>query len=106
GTCQRHRNRSLPARSHGRASAPVLLADRALLVDLDLRRFPRHVGGVARDPRHWGIIRDSTISHFQLYQSMDCRYWRIARFHGMPLAVPGGLASGGAVAVSSVAQSR
>ena len=44
------RPRSLPARRDGRPAAAVLLADRAVLADLGVRRLARHDGDLAGDP--------------------------------------------------------
>ena len=48
--CERDRHRSLFARRHGRPAIAVLLADRAVLADLGVRRLARHVGDLAGDP--------------------------------------------------------
>ncbi len=50
GPRQRHRARSLSARRHGRAAIAAVLADRAVLGGVRLRRLARHAGGVAGDP--------------------------------------------------------
>ena len=52
GLAECDRPRSVLARRDGRAAIAVLLADRAVLADLGLRRLERHDGHLARDPGH------------------------------------------------------
>ena len=65
-TCQRNRHRPLHSRRDGRAAIAVLLADRAVLADLGLRRLPGHDAGLARDPGLRRLLRDPAIPDLEL----------------------------------------
>ena len=52
GPRHRHRLRSVHSRRDGRPAVAVLLADRAVLGGLGVRRLEGHEGSLARDPRH------------------------------------------------------
>ena len=69
GLAERHRARSLPARRHGRAAIAVLLADRAVLADLGVRRLARHDGDLAGDPGVRRLVRGPAIPDLELHQS-------------------------------------
>src|SRR6266852_866495 len=101
---QRHRLRSLHPRRDGRAAIAVLLADRAVLADLGLRRLPRHDPDLAGDPGLRRLLRRPAIPHLELHQSVDRRYRRLARLDGLPCRLPASLAPEGAVAVAGLAQ--
>ena len=66
GLVERHRHRSVPAGRHGRPAIAVLLADRAVLADLGLRRLERHEGHLARDPGNGRLVRDTAIPDLEL----------------------------------------
>ena len=106
GLAERHRHRSVPARRHGRTAIAVLLADRAVLADLGLRRLERHEGHLAGDPGHRRLLRDPAIPDLQLRQSVDRRYRRFAGLDGLPDPVPQGLEAEGDLDLAGAAQPR
>ena len=69
---RRDRARPAGAERHGRAAAAVLLADRAVLADLGLRRLPRDDGGLAGDP---GRRRDASPSRSSSSRTITGRGW-------------------------------
>ncbi len=106
GACLGHRARSLSAGRHGGAPAAVLLADRAVLADLDLRRPARNAADLAGDPGVRRLVRHPAIPDLQLHQPMDRRYRRVADLDGLPDPVPEGLAAEGGLAVACAAHAR
>ena len=62
GPCLGHRPRSLYPRRDGRPAVAVLLADRAVLGGVGLRRPEGHEGGLARHPGHRCFVRRSRSS--------------------------------------------
>ena len=104
GLAERHRHRSVPARRHGRPAIAVLLADRAVLADLGLRRLEGHEGHLAGDPGHRRLLRDPAIPDLQLHQSLDRRYRRLADLDGLPDPLPEGLEAEGDLDLAGAAQ--
>ena len=92
------------ARRHGRTAVADLLADRAVLGGVGVRRLERHEGGLAGHSGHRPVVRDPAIPDLELYQSVDRRHRRFADFDGLPDPVPESLAAQGAVAVAGVAR--
>jgi hypothetical protein len=90
----------------GRAAIAVLLADRAVLADLGLRRLEGHEGCLARDPGHGRLVRDPAIPDLELHQSVDRRHRRVTDLDGVSDPVPQGVASKGAVALTRIALER
>ena len=94
----------VPARRHGRPAIAVLLADRAVLADLGLRRLEGHDGHLAGDPGHRRLVRDPAIPDLELHQSVDRRHRRLADLDGLPDPVPEGLAAEGDLDLAGAAQ--
>src|ERR1700712_5029418 len=101
-----HRPRSLYPRRHGRPAAAAVLADRAVLGGVGVRRMEGHEGCLAGDPGHRTFIRDPAIRDFELHQSLDRRHRRVADFDGLPDPVPEGLAAEATLAVAGLARQR
>ena len=99
-------HRSVPARRDGRPAVAVLLADRAVLADLGVRRLEGHEGHLAGDSRHRRLVRDPAIPDLELHQSVDRRHRRFADLDGVPDPLPEGVAAEGAVALAGAAQPR
>ena len=78
----------LHARRDGRTAIAVLLADRAVLADLGVRRLARHDGDLAGDSGHRRLLRDPAIPDLELRQSVDRRYRRLADLDGLPRRFP------------------
>jgi L-lactate permease len=76
------------------------------LADLGLRGVPGHARGVAGRACHRRLLRNPAVLDLQLHQSVDCRHWRVADFHGLPDPVPEGVAAEGAVDIPRVADPR
>ena len=99
-----HRARSLHSRRDGRPAIAVLLADRAVLGGVGVRRLEGHEGRLAGDPRHRRLLRDPAIRDLELHQSLDRRHRRLADLDGLPDPVPEGVAAEGALAVAGAAR--
>ena len=106
GSFQRDGHRSIFARCHGRPPTPVLFFDRAVLADLGLRWLEGHEGHLAGHIGHRRVVRDPAIPDFELHQSVDRGYRRLADLDGLPRAVPASLATEGHLDIAGAAQSR
>ena len=104
GPCLCHGTRSLYSGCNGRTAIAGILADRAVLGCMGVRRLERHEGRLAGDPCHRRVVRDSAIRDLQLHQPLDRRYRRIADLDGLPYPVPESLAAEGALAVAGIAR--
>ena len=100
------RPRSLHSRRHGRPAIAGVLADRAVLGGVGVRRLERHEGSLAGDPRHRRLLRDPAIRDLELHQSLDRRHRRLAHLDGLPDPVPQGLATEAALALAGAARAR
>src|SRR6185437_7845105 len=76
----------------------------AVLADLGICRLARHAANMARDPGFGRIVRRSSICDLKLLQSVACRRWCVADFHGMPDRFPQAMAAEETVAVSGAAR--
>ncbi len=101
-----HRPRSLYSRRHGRPAIAGVLADRAVLGGVGVRRLEGHEGRLAGHSGHRAFIRDPAIRDLELHQSLDRRHRRFADLDGVPDPVPEGVAAEAAVAVAGVARQR
>ena len=88
-----HRAGSLHPRRDGRPATAGVLADRAVLGGLGLRRLARHEGGLAGHSGDRPFVRDPAIRDLELHQSLDRRYRRLADLDGLPDPVPQGVAT-------------
>ena len=98
------RARSLYSGRDGRTAIAGLLADRAVLGGVGVRRLEGHEGRLAGHSRHRRVVRDPAIRDLELHQSLDRRHRRIADLDGLPDPVPEGLAAEAAVAVAGAAR--
>ena len=86
GDRARRRDRPRPARAqrHDRPAAAVLLADRAVLADLGLRRLPPDAGGLAGAARRRRLLRRPAVPRLQLPRPLARRRRRRDRLDGLP----------------------
>ena len=101
-----HRPRSLYPRRHGRPAAAAVLADRAVLGGVGVRRMEGHEGCLAGDPGHRTFICDPAIRDLELHQSLDRRHRCVADLDGLPDPVPEGLAAEATLVVAGAARQR
>ncbi len=92
--------------AHGRTAIADVLADRAVLGGVGVRRLEGHEGSLARDPGHRRVVRDAAVPDLELHQPLDRRHRRLADLDGLPDPVPEGVAAEGAVAVAGAARPR
>ena len=101
-----HRPRSLYSRRDGRPAIAGVLADRAVLGGVGVRRLEGHEGRVAGHSGHRAFVRDPAIRDLELHQSLDRRHRRFADLDGVPDPVPESVAAEAALAVAGVARQR
>src|SRR5207245_10786986 len=104
GTGTGHRRRSVYSGGHGRAAVAGVLADRAVLGGMGIRRLERHEGRLAGYSGDRRVFRDPAIRDLELHQSLDRRYRRLADLDGLPHPVPESLAAEAALAVAGAAR--
>ena len=78
-----------------RPAAALLLAHRAVLADLGLRRVPRDAGDLAGDPGDRRVLRRAAVPRVQLHGPLPGRRDRGAGLAGLPVGLPAGLAAEG-----------
>ena len=99
-----HRPRSLYPRRDGRPAIAGVLADRAVLGGVGVRRLEGHEGSLAGHTGHRRVVRDPAIRDLELHQSLDRRHRRLADLDGLPDPVPESLATERALAVAGTAR--
>ncbi len=104
GPCLGDRPRSLYSGRDGRTAIAGVLADRAVLGGVGVRRLEGHEGHLAGHSRHRHLVRGPAIRDLELHQSLDRRYRRVADLDGLPDPVPEGLAAEAALAVAGAAR--